>query len=177
MEGLLQLGDQGSEESEKYIVQCVNSMYSVYYSGHVGSPRNVYPQDCTAGLSGVNSSGKEPVQEAVTPPQTDSSVTYPIIQGRLRERLAFWETLQPPPMVLDIVKGGYILPFFTLPTPAEFKNHASAVREGVFVKETIDSLLENRCIEEVAVKPTVCSPLSVVISSSGKKRLVIDLTH
>ena len=138
----------------------------------INSPKEVYPQDCKAGLS-VISAEKEPIKESKVDPQDSqdsaagllnvisagkvspqkSSVVYPRIQGRLRERLGFWETLQPPPMVLDIVKQGYILPFFSLPTPAQFKNHASAGREGEFVKESIDSLLWNGCIEEVAIKP------------------------
>ena len=41
----------------------------------------------------------------------------------------------------------------------------------------MEELQELRCIKEVDRQPYVCSPLSVVINDSGKKRLVINLPY
>ena len=38
-------------------------------------------------------------------------------------------------------------------------------------------LLAAGCAKEVKETPHVCSPQSVVVSSSGKKRLVVNLRH
>ena len=54
-------------------------------------------------------------------------------------------------------------------------NHRCAQQNKEFVTEAVSDLLKNRCIREVRDIPHVCSPLSVVMSNSHKKRLVIDL--
>ena len=38
-------------------------------------------------------------------------------------------------------------------------------------------LLEGRYVDREAEQPHVCSPISVVSSGSGKKRLVVNLRH
>ena len=45
------------------------------------------------------------------------------------------------------------------------------------MKESIADLLATGCVEVVAEPPHVCSPLSVVENSAGKKRLVLNLRH
>ena len=42
---------------------------------------------------------------------------------------------------------------------------------------SVQGLIKNRCVKRVLEVPYICSPLSVVESSSGKKRLVINLRH
>ena len=43
--------------------------------------------------------------------------------------------------------------------------------------QSVADLLASGCIREVPEQPYICSPLSVVESSAGKKRLVINLKH
>ena len=43
--------------------------------------------------------------------------------------------------------------------------------------EALDDLLRDGRVKEVERQPHICSPLSVVKSSSGKKRLVVNLRH
>ena len=43
--------------------------------------------------------------------------------------------------------------------------------------EALDDLLRDGRVNEVEQQPHICSPLSVVESSSGKKRLVLNLRH
>ena len=50
------------------------------------------------------------------------------VQGRLREHSSFWERdLEDSQFVLDIITGGYKLPFITYPQPMIAKNHRSTV--------------------------------------------------
>ena len=58
-----------------------------------------------------------------------------------------------------------------------FKNHKSAFVHSEFVSETVSDLLSNGCIRQMATRPTVSSLLLVVVGSTGKKRLVINLRY
>lgn len=53
----------------------------------------------------------------------------------------------------------------------------SALREHDFLETSIDELLSLGCISEVSTEPDIVNPLSVSISKSGKKRLILDLRH
>ena len=101
-----------------------------------------------------------------------------VVKGRLKEKLGFWrEELQPAPSVLDIIENGYVLPLKSEPTPFVGKNQVSTVNNQAFVDGSVSELLASGCICETASLPFICSPLSVVESSAGKKRLVINLRH
>ena len=52
-----------------------------------------------------------------------------------------------------------------------------ALSECNFVDKAVDDLLGKGCVKLVHSTPHVCSPLMVVESSSGKKRLIIDLKY
>jgi len=56
-------------------------------------------------------------------------------------------------------------------------NHESAAREFQFVTEAIEELIACRCVQVVANQPHICSPLSVAVNSSGKRRLVLNLHY
>ena len=43
--------------------------------------------------------------------------------------------------------------------------------------DALQELEGNRCITKVSNPPHVCSPLSVVVSSQGKRRLVLNLRY
>ena len=64
-----------------------------------------------------------------------------------------------------------------MPTPLEQGNHKSALDHCVFVTESVQELIKNRCVREAKQKPVVCSPLSVVANREGKLRLVLNLRH
>ena len=100
------------------------------------------------------------------------------VQGRLTANVKFWEQeIQAPPLILDWIRHGYKLPLLSLPDPFERANHKSALVNKDFVNEAVRDLVNNHCIAEVSGVPRVCSPLSVVTNSSGKKCLVIDLRY
>ena len=77
----------------------------------------------------------------------------------------------------NIVAVGYRLPLFRKPPPAFFKNHASARQEASFVESAFHELALAGCIVTAEQQPVICSPLSVVESTNGKNRLVLDLRY
>ena len=100
------------------------------------------------------------------------------VKGRLRGHAGFWkEVLKAPPYVLSTIEAGYILPLKSEPTPHYQRNQASAMQNAGFVQQSIEELLASGCVMEVPEPPHVCSPMSVVENSVGKKRLVVNLRH
>ena len=109
----------------------------------------------------------------------DGELSFPAtIKGRLREHSCFWkEELHASPVVLSIIDSGYVLPLKSEPTPFYRRNQASAFKNFKFVQQSIEELLASGCVMEVPDAPHICSPMSVVENSVGKKRLVINLRH
>ena len=100
------------------------------------------------------------------------------VQGRLCKCITFWEQeLKATAPVLDWIRVGYKLPLLTEPGAYHRANAKSALINSEFVTKAITELEENRCIRKVKERPQVCSPLSVVANSKGKKRLVLDLRY
>ena len=87
------------------------------------------------------------------------------------------EVLYAPPWVLETLRNGYVLPFYSRPTPYAHPNQHSAQIEADFVTNAVADLLNGGYIEKVNELPVVCSPLSVVTNGVGKKRLVVNLRH
>ena len=100
------------------------------------------------------------------------------VKGRLKENVAFWKTeIKAPRTIVSIIESGYVLPLKSEPPALSGSNHASAHRHFAFTQESISELCASGCAVEVDAEPYICSPLSVVEGSSGKKRLVINLKH
>ena len=94
-----------------------------------------------------------------------------IVKGRLRECIAFWESIGANRWVLEIIREGYCLPFVDLLRSMTFLNHQSAIREADFVAEEIE------LVEVEAQDLRVCNPLGVVFNNSQKPRLILDLRY
>lgn len=100
------------------------------------------------------------------------------VKGRINARACFWRNqLQASEPVLRIVQNGYILPFRVVPDPYYSPNHRSAFENAGFVGNAISDLMSNGCLVQCDDVPHVCSPLLVVTSRVGKKRLVINLRY
>ena len=100
------------------------------------------------------------------------------VKGRLKERINFWrKELEAPEFVLSVIENGYVLPLKSLPVKFAQCNHSSALNNVSFVDQSVSELFKSGAIREVATLPHICSPLSVVENSKGKKRLVINLRH
>ena len=99
-------------------------------------------------------------------------------QGKLNRNIKFWkEVIRPSEFVSNIAEFGYKIPFHTTPVPFRIKNRSSSLQNQSFVEKEIQELLDNGCISEVIDRPEFISPLHVASQSSGKKRLILDLSH
>ena len=58
-----------------------------------------------------------------------------------------------------------------------FKNRGSTNKHSDFVNQSILELLDLGCIKEFSNPPEFCNPLHVAVQSSGKLRLILDLSH
>ena len=100
------------------------------------------------------------------------------VKGRLKEHVAFWkDEIGAPQLVIDVINSGYVLPLKSMPLPSVKKNHMSALSNVDFVQLSLDELLANKCVKRVDEMPYICSPLSVVQNSLGKKQLVVNLHY
>ena len=100
------------------------------------------------------------------------------VKGRLKENSEFWrEELKAPANVLNVIENGYVLPLKSMPDAYVQKNQLSAEVHADFVQDSIDELLATKCVTLLSDRPYICSPLSVVQNSMGKKRLVINLRY
>ena len=109
--------------------------------------------------------------------EQNSDATF-FVQGKLRQNLPFWrDIIQASAFVLDIIQNGYKICFQESPSPFTIPNRSSALRHKDFVNEAIKELLDRGCLRETPHVPKFCSPLHVVQQSSGKLRLILDLSH
>lgn len=99
-------------------------------------------------------------------------------QGKLHANFTFWrDTIQASDFVLDIIQNGYKILFMESPLPFSIENRSSALRRDSFVREAISELMARGCVREVQEYPQFCNPLHVAVQSSGKLRLILDLSH
>ena len=97
--------------------------------------------------------------------------------GSLAKCMQFWRMMGASRFIQTIVLHGYALPFIEVPRAREFANHRSACENAEFVCDSVESLLNQGCIQEVKREDVVVtSPLGVV--NNGKKlRLIVDLRY
>jgi hypothetical protein len=99
------------------------------------------------------------------------------VKGRLRQHVKFWQSIGASQFILDTISRGYIIPFLSTPSSAEFPNNKSSLKHADFVKVAIGELVEASLAVGCDKAPIVVNPLSVSIQSSGKKRLILDLRY
>ena len=78
---------------------------------------------------------------------------------------------------MDLIENGYKILFEVSPSPYGFENRSSTRLHCEFVNEAVSELLERGCIRETVNRPEFCNPLHVAVQSSGKLRLILDLSH
>ena len=100
------------------------------------------------------------------------------VQGKLCANFSFWQdTIQASDFVLDFIRNGYKILFRETPLPYSNENTSSARRQDSFVEGAISELMSRGCLREVSDYPQFCNPLHVAVQSSGKLRLILDLSH
>ena len=99
------------------------------------------------------------------------------VKGRLRAHVDFWKyTLKAPVYILEVIQNGYVIPFLDSPGSYFLKNNKSALQHSDFVSQAVADLVKSGCVLEVPFIPYLVNPLSVSVNSSGKKRLILDLS-
>ena len=78
-----------------------------------------------------------------------------LAKGRLKQNVKFWKYIGSSDFVIDVIKNGYKIPFFSLPPSSEFKNNKSAKKQSSFVSEAIQDLLDKGLILECKVRPHI----------------------
>ena len=99
------------------------------------------------------------------------------VQGKLRSHISFWRNIGSSDFILDVILHGYKILFAIPPSPYCFENRNSSRIHCDFVHEAVSELLERGCIRETVHPPMFCNPLHVAVQSSGKLRLILDLSH
>lgn len=99
------------------------------------------------------------------------------VKGNLRRNQGFWERIGTSKFILNVIEGGYMLPFLSLPEPAVFRNNRSSLAHADFVEDAIRELVESNRVLEVVEPPMVVNPLSVSVQATGKMRLILDLRY
>ena len=89
----------------------------------------------------------------------------------------FWCAMEVSQFILNVIMLSYRIPCFQLPTLFPKRNNTSAHENSDFVSQAVNNLLHLDLIEELAGKPNIINPLSVIIRSLGKQRLILDLWH
>ena len=103
-------------------------------------------------------------------------ISTPKVKGRLREHIDFWVAIGTNSTILEVIREGYKIPFYSQPERKSFSNNRSALNHTDFVGKELESFLESGRIVETPVKPYVVNPLSVS-GSDEKLRLILDLTY
>ena len=103
--------------------------------------------------------------------------SVPIVKGRLRAHVKFWENTCAPDWIINTITNGYVIPFDLLPASAHFRNNHSAMDNNVFVSLAISDFPKLGLIVELPQPPTVINPLSVSFNAKGTPRLILDLRH
>ena len=109
---------------------------------------------------------------------TNQSFVSAGVKGSLKNHIEFWKsTVKASTFVVDTLEKGYVIPFMSEPPSMLYRNNKSALSHSSFVESTISELLSSGCIVNVPFQPYIVSPLSVAENSSGKLRLILDLSN
>ena len=97
--------------------------------------------------------------------------------GSLKEHVEFWmNSIRASHFIINTIVEGYKIPFLDLRENFVILNRSSAFKFKDFVDDAISELIERGCVSEVDYPPNFINPLHVVQQSSGKCRLILDLS-
>ncbi|XP_076099880.1 uncharacterized protein LOC143069233 [Mytilus galloprovincialis] len=98
-----------------------------------------------------------------------------IVKGRLKENIQFWIDIGAYDYIIDTIRDGYKIPFYSTPPSTYLFNNLSALKNSDFVHTAIQDLLHRGLIVQCDQRPFVVNPLTVAVQSNLKKRLILDL--
>ncbi|CAC5423237.1 unnamed protein product [Mytilus coruscus] len=98
-----------------------------------------------------------------------------IVKGRLKENIQFWINIGAYDYIIDTIRDGYKIPFYSIPPSTYLHNNLSALKNSDFVHTAIQDLLHRGLIVQCDNRHFVVNPLTVSVQSNLKKRLILDL--
>ena len=69
--------------------------------------------------------------EVVSDEQASAALLY--VKGRLRAHVGFWEEVHAPSFIIECIREGSKIPFYSTPSDASFRNYSSALAHADFV--------------------------------------------
>ena len=110
--------------------------------------------------------------------QSTASKILSSIQGKLRANFSFWrDVVRASEFVLDIIQNGYQILFRKSPLPFSIENRSYVLHQRSFVQGAISEFLTRGCVRQTPIYPQFWKPQHVAVQSSGKLRLVLNLSH
>jgi len=98
--------------------------------------------------------------------------------GSRKTCVEFWSSsVQASDFAISTILDGKRIPFVELLESYFIPNESSAFKLKDFVNEAISELIEHGCVMEVDIPPVFINPLHIVQQSSGKCRLILDLSN
>ena len=89
------------------------------------------------------------------------------------DAINFFKEIHASDRLINLLQEGYKIPFSSLPDPFWHRNNASAIENMDFVREKVDSWLQDGFVMKCDIRPQYVSPLSVDCKKP-KKRLCLD---
>ena len=97
--------------------------------------------------------------------------------GSVKKHVEFWSnSIRASDFIINTIVEGYRVPFVDLPENFVIPNRSSAFKFRDFADEAFSELIERGCVSEVDYAPTFMSPLHMVQQSSGKCKLILNLS-
>ena len=91
----------------------------------------------------------------------------------LKSNIQFWIDIGAYDFIIDTIRDGYKIPFYSVPPSVCLYNNLSAMKHTDFVDSAIQDLLDRGLIVTCEVQPTVVNPITVSIYSNGKNDLIL----
>ncbi|CAC5394731.1 unnamed protein product [Mytilus coruscus] len=98
-----------------------------------------------------------------------------IVKGRLKENIQVWINIGAYDYIIDTIRDGYKIPFYSIPPSTYLYNNLSALHNSDFVHTAFQDLLHRGLIVPCDQRPFIVNPLTVSVQSNLKKRLILDL--
>ena len=102
-------------------------------------------------------------------------MSYSEMHGSIHspDAINFFKGIHASDRLINLLQEGYKIPFSSLPDPFWHRNNASAIENMDFVREKVDSWLQDGFVMKCDTRPQYVSPLSVDCKKP-KKRLCLD---
>jgi hypothetical protein len=105
----------------------------------------------------------------------DQGETGIVVKGKQKANIQFWIDIGAYDFIIDIIRDGYKIPFYSSPLSVYLSNNWSALKNANFADTAVQYVLLRGLIYTCIKQPLVVNPLTVSIQSNTKKRLILDL--